>query len=383
MKRLLSLLLALAMVFALCACSAEKEGNDEEKDTTTDVNGDNADSEGEKEFVASGETVKIAGLINTDGLGLWYAEKMGYFDEVGVDVELLFFANGVLENEALAAGEASIGFNGFAGVYSLATGDYSLIGDCDDGGGMGLFVTPDCPIATVQGEFSKDFPEVYGNAETAKGLKWAAPLGTIQQIQVDTYNLNLGLSPSDYEIVGMDFASSFNAMQAGEVDGAALSMNYCAAAEEAGFIRVGWFEETTLGIGTGSNVIVPNEYLESNYDDVVLVLRAYYKALDELQNDEQLEFDEGMAYFKEMGQEYSEEEMLYEIEVRDLYNYEFLENELKLGMHTVYAAMNLVDLGLLVSGDPATVAESVRADVLEDALGFPITVEFPEGYEDY
>ena len=62
----------------------------------------------------------IAALINTDGLAVWYADKKGYFEELGLDTNITYFVNGTLENEALAAGEAQIGFNGFAGVYSLA-----------------------------------------------------------------------------------------------------------------------------------------------------------------------------------------------------------------------------------------------------------------------
>lgn len=383
MKKLLSILLALAMLFALCACSSSKNDADGKKNDEPKSDTASTDDGGEKNFTPSGEKVKVAGLINTDGLALWYADKNGYFTDLGLDVETIFFANGVLQNEALAAGEASIGFNGFAGVYSLATGDYSLIGDCDDGGGMAMFCRADLPLAGVKGEFSKDFPEVLGNAETAKGLKWGVPLGTVQQIQVDTYYANLGLTSDDYELVGMDQASAFNALQAGEIDGAAFSLNYVGDSINAGFANVAWFEDATLGIGTGSNVIVTNDYLDSNYDDVVLVLRAYYKALDEIQRDEQLEFDQGMEYFKEMGQEYSEDAMNLEIKYRDLFTYDYIENDLQFGNHVVFAAMNLVDLGLLEPGAPQIVADSVRADVLEDALGFNVNVVFPDGYENY
>lgn len=153
-------------------------------------------------------------------------------------------------------------------------------------------------------------------------------------------------------------------------------MNYCAAAEEAGMVCLGTYEGIT-GVGTGSTVIVPNDYLESNRDDIVLTLKAVYKALDEIQNDEQLEFDEGMEFFKEMGTEYSESEMQTEIDTRDLYSYEKLK-DLEYGNHVVFSAVELVKLGLLEEGSAETVAESIRKDLLEEATGVEINMVIPK-----
>lgn len=376
LKRLFSVVLAAAMMTSLLAGCGSKEEAEPEAEATEE-SGESAESADEEKGEAkpSGETIDIAALVNTDGLAVWYADKMGYFEELGLDVNISYFANGTLENEALAAGEAQIGFNGFAGVYSLATGDYTMVADCDDGKGLAVFVSPDCPIAEVEGEYPVESDEVvYGNAETAAGLSFGATLGTIQQIMVDSYYANLG--QTDYNIVSMDNASCYNALLSGEVDGAALTLNYVAAAREAGMVCLGTYEGIT-GVGTGSTVIVPNEYLESNHDDIVLVLRAVFKALDEIQNDEQLEFDEGMVYFEEMGMAYSESEMWTEIETRDLFSYEKLE-ELKYGNHVVFSAIELTKLGLLEEGSAEIVANSINEELLEEATGVEITKVIPE-----
>ncbi len=373
-KRILSLAMAALMTVSLCACGGEKAETSSEKETESAASsGETADS---GEPTPSGETVNIAALINTDGLAVWYADKMGYFDEVGLDTNITYFVNGTLQNEALSAGEADIGFNGFAGVYPLATGDYTMVADCDDGKGLAVYVNPDCPVVDVQGEYGKDAPDVYGNADTAAGLSFAVTLGTIQQIMVDSYYSNL--EQDDYNLVSMDLASCYNALISGEVDGAALSMNYCAAAEAAGMVCLGTYEDIT-GVGTGSTVIVPNTYLDSNRDDIVLTLKAVFKALDEIQNDEDLEFEQGMEFFKEQGTEYTEDEMRTEIEVRDLYSYDKLK-DLEYGNHVVFSAEELTKLGLLEEGSAKTVAESINKDLLEEATGVSITVKLPEGY---
>ena len=374
-KRILSFGMAVLMAVSLCACGGGKGETEQEAQPaeSEESAGEEADS---AEPTPSGETVNIAALINTDGLAVWYADKMGYFDEVGLDTNITYFVNGKLQNEALSAGEADIGFNGFAGVYPLATGDYTMVADCDDGRGLAVYVNPDCPVVDVQGEYSADAPDVYGNAETAAGLSFAVTLGTIQQIMVDSYYANL--EQDDYNLVSMDLASCYNALISGEVDGAALSMNYCAAAEAAGMVCLGTYEDIT-GVGTGSTVIVPNTYLESNHDDIVLTLQAVFKALDEIQNDEDLEFEQGMEFFKEQGTEYTEDEMWTEIEVRDLYSYDKLK-DLEYGNHVVFSAEELTKLGLLEEGSAETVAKSINKDLLEEATGVPITIKLPEGY---
>lgn len=374
-KRILSFGMAVLMAVSLCACGGGKGETEQEAQPaeSEESAGEEADS---AEPTPSGETVNIAALINTDGLAVWYADKMGYFDEVGLDTNITYFVNGTLQNEALSAGEADIGFNGFAGVYPLATGDYTMVADCDDGRGLAVYVDPDCPVVDVQGEYSADAPDVYGNAETAAGLSFAVTLGTIQQIMVDSYYANL--EQDDYNLVSMDLASCYNALISGEVDGAALSMNYCAAAEAAGMVCLGTYEDIT-GVGTGSTVIVPNTYLESNHDDIVLTLQAVFKALDEIQNDEDLEFEQGMEFFKEQGTEYTEDEMWTEIEVRDLYSYDKLK-DLEYGNHVVFSAEELTKLGLLEEGSAETVAKSINKDLLEEATGVPITIKLPEGY---
>ena len=374
-KRILSFGMAVLMAVSLCACGGGKGETEQEAQPaeSEESAGEEADS---AEPTPSGETVNIAALINTDGLAVWYADKMGYFDEVGLDTNITYFLNGTLQNEALSAGEADIGFNGFTGVYPLATGDYTMVADCDDGRGLAVYVNPDCPVVDVQGEYSAEAPDVYGNAETAAGLSFAVTLGTIQQIMVDSYYANL--EQDDYNLVSMDLASCYNALISGEVDGAALSMNYCAAAEAAGMVCLGTYEDIT-GVGTGSTVIVPNTYLESNHDDIVLTLQAVFKALDEIQNDEDLEFEQGMEFFKEQGTEYTEDEMWTEIEVRDLYSYDKLK-DLEYGNHVVFSAEELTKLGLLEEGSAETVAKSINKDLLEEATGVPITIKLPEGY---
>ena len=145
-KKWTGLMMAAMMAFSLGACgkdnstqeNAQKKDEKQEDARQEETKDGKEEESGSGEASPSGETVDIAALINTDGLAVWYADKKGYFKELGLDTNITYFVNGTLENEALAAGEAQIGFNGFAGVYSLATGDYTMVADCDDGKGLAV-----------------------------------------------------------------------------------------------------------------------------------------------------------------------------------------------------------------------------------------------------
>ena len=50
----------------------------------------------------------IAALINTDGLAVWYADKMGYFEELGLKTNITYFVNGTLENEGCPLGKRKL-----------------------------------------------------------------------------------------------------------------------------------------------------------------------------------------------------------------------------------------------------------------------------------
>ena len=97
-KRILSFGMAVLMAVSLCACGGGKGETEQEAQPaeSEESAGEEADS---AEPTPSGETVNIAALINTDGLAVWYADKMGYFDEVGLDTNITYFVNGTLQNE--------------------------------------------------------------------------------------------------------------------------------------------------------------------------------------------------------------------------------------------------------------------------------------------
>ena len=107
-KRAIAMLLAATVMTGLTACGG----------------GSASGGSGDGTFTASGKTLNVGVQSNIISIPTVYAEEKGYFDDLGLDVNLIMFPNGSPENEGLAAEQLDVASNGLASVYSTvcATG---------------------------------------------------------------------------------------------------------------------------------------------------------------------------------------------------------------------------------------------------------------------
>ena len=85
-------------------------------------------------------------------------------------------------NEALGADLWDVSTIGVAAVTSVAAFGGVRVGELlEASDGIGLYVRPDSPIAQVKGA-NPDYPDLLGNAETVKGVKFILDIGTIKQL---------------------------------------------------------------------------------------------------------------------------------------------------------------------------------------------------------
>ena len=149
MKKVLALVLAAVMVLSMAAC---QQASSPAAETKTQETAAPAAAETTAEAAAatmptaSGKKVVIGTLANWVGLPAWYAYAEGYYEEVGLDVEIVNFGSqGTLVNEAMAADECDIAVSGMASVYALSTGMYTYIGD----GCLTISANPSMPVPTA------------------------------------------------------------------------------------------------------------------------------------------------------------------------------------------------------------------------------------------
>lgn len=368
-KKKLAVLLTVSIALLSMAGCGQKE------DSRTDSVPQSGSEDGV--FTASGDTIRFAMHPGNGAVAAYRAEKQGYFEDLGLDVEIVMFQDGVTINEGFAAGEVDIGINGFASAYSFATGEYAYLGDVNAQTEYGVYANPDHPAARVQGEV-EELPDVYGDAETVKGMKIAAPQGTIAQIVTDAYVVKVGLQPSDYELTGMDCGSALTALMADEVDAAGLFPPYSTQALDAGYVRLASYEEV-CGCVPADVFMATNDFVESHYDDTVLICQAIYKAAAELEADDEIYYEDAMAFFSENGKEYSDSDMRALIDTSYFYDEaQLTAPDYEFGYHETYATRNLIDLGLLTEDAMEFVEESLNTQVIKDALGIDLNVGFYE-----
>ena len=366
LKRLTCCLAACALMgTALTGCG----GNGNDNSSSADASGD---GQSVSEETPKYDTLNVGVIVTTVGIPAQYAKDMGYFEEEGLDVNIIVFPTGNPLNEAIAAKQIDIGCSGFASIYSLANGDSKWIADINTTGGMGIFARADSPIAQQKGNVAAH-PDMLGSADTIKGAKILGPLGTSAQFATEGYISQFGLSGDDVEQVHMEFAPAYQAFLAGEGDLISSTIPFTYDAPDQGLVKVASFEDAT-NVGLVDGCFARTEVLKNRREEVVKFLKVLVRAMDELASDDQLRFDYCMDKFHENGQEFTDENMNHEIEDRLFITSEWLQKS-----DYIYAecmepvSQFLLNIGKLTDQNQPNVSKALDPSLLEEATGLTIT----------
>jgi ABC-type nitrate/sulfonate/bicarbonate transport system substrate-binding protein len=321
------------------------------------------------ELKASGEPLVVGIMPSAVGAPVQYAMENGYYDELGLKVEIMIFPSGAPINEAVSAGQLDVAASGAATIFSLASGDCILLADVESSGGMGIWVRPDNPIMKVKGQIP-EFPEMHGSAETIKGQKFLANLGTASQFNVLRYVESFGLTEADIEIIHMDFGPGAQAFIAGEGDAIGTFAPYSFQVEEKGAVLCATFEDATR-VALYDMIFTRNDVAEERRDDVVLFLRATERAIEAL-SDDNVRKDFSMRWFAENGRTYSDETMAQEMKDRRYVNKAQMEGDYVFGEAMEGYAQFNVSIGKIMEENLEYVSESLQPSFLEEAVGIAI-----------
>lgn len=303
MKKLLALLLVLSMSVSLAACG----GNKTEEPAAS---GGNASEDASGEADADGGAQATAGDDLTWGLtpfeepqtlrlGFFtgsplsypflFADNLGVFDALNIEVEYTCFTGGPAMMEANAEWDmASCGLGGLAnGMYGY---DFSLVDITDYEENLAIFTREDSPIAAD--------PE---NPEVWKGATCVYPAGTTAQAVLAKYLNNIGLTLADVESVNMDNANALTGFNGGTGDVLGCWNAIALSAEDAGYVRVS--DSGQLNIGMPCGTFATKEMMEEHFDLVVTACIVFHKAAEWC-----YESDENMAQAAQWYLDHCDEE---------------------------------------------------------------------------
>lgn len=302
LSRLSAIIIAAGMILTACG--------------TTQGESDSGNGEGSNSS-SSGEIIRVATMPNHIGLPIQYAVEQGYYEDAGLNIEMILFSTGSPINEALSAEQVDLAGSGMASVFALAAGDCYWLGDMvETVDGLGVYVRPDSPVLDHKGEV-EGYPDVYGSAETIKGMTILGSLGTSDQFEAVSWAQVFGLTGNDFQMLNMDRGPAVQAFKTGEGDAIACGgppYNY--ELEEAGYIEVADITDVS-GISVSDGLIGRKAFVDEREDDVKKFIEVTYKAIDEFYSNDDIVLEEGMKFYNDNGKDYSEEMMEGEIKDKD------------------------------------------------------------------
>ncbi len=316
----------------------------------------------------------IGSMPNNLGAPTAYALEKGMFEEVGLEVELILFPTGAPINEALSAKKLDGSLTGLAGVYSLAAGECSYLGDYDLSlAGMDVYVRDDNPVLQHKG-LIEGKPGVYGSAETIKGMTFLGPLGTSAQFNVVSWIQLFGLSTDDVNMLHMEFGPALNAFISGEGDALPTSPPFSYQAEEAGFLPVADMVEVT-GMDMSNGFVFRTEVVEKRREDVQKFLNVIYEVIDIFVENDDIRAEFAYRFYNDNGRPHTMEMVWKEINERDFIGTAYAKRpEYRFGSTMIGMGSFYVSDGKIEKEDYPNIMNSMDTSFLENIIGKSVEI---------
>lgn len=268
-------------------------------------------------------TLNVSGLsAGMQTFPAYLADKNGWFEEEGLDIELIYFDNGPVQMESMASGIWDVGCTGIGGVLSgvVAYGGEVIAASNSDDGTQMIFVRADSAIANAgQGNNTLD-PSIYGDAASWDGAQVLCSAGTVLQYLLIKVIGGFGLTIDDIEFVAMDTPTTNVSFEQGQGDAAVLTGVTSLDAMSAGLVMVSSGVEASAGLQ--SNVVAAPDAVETKGEEIQAFLKGYFRALDWIEANKEDAVDEFVTFCETSGSSTTEDVARQFIEYTDYYSIE-------------------------------------------------------------
>jgi len=177
-----------------------------------------------------------------------FAEKLGYFDELNIEIVLVPFTNGPAMIEANA--DWDIATCGEGGMCNAMVGYGMRVIDINDyEENLALFVRPGSPLAQDP-----------NNPDNWKGTEWVYPAGTTAQAVLVSALKKVGLTLDDITSINMDVSNALIAFNGGTGDGLGVWNVFAFDAEDRGYMRIA--DSGSLGFKAPCGALAKAETIE-------------------------------------------------------------------------------------------------------------------------
>lgn len=260
-KRLFSLLAVSAIAASLfVGCGSNKaDGGKEEQP-----------SKEQQETTQEKVKMKVAYHPNVGGASAMVTGiEKGYFEEQGIELELVKFTAGPPEVAAMVAGDIDVGYIGHGAHLLACQGQVKLFAlDCTSQADE-LLVNKDSGITKIA---------------DLKGKTIATQLGTSGEVILNLALESIGLTRDDVNVVNMEVAGAVTAFISGKVDAVSIwSPNTNTVRESLGedkVVKLASNEDFVDKFVFPSSWVVTEKYAKENKDTLVRFTKALLKSMD-------------------------------------------------------------------------------------------------------
>lgn len=252
-------------------------------------------------------SIALASQPNEGGFTLWLAGELGYFEENGLETEIIYGANGAA---LLGSGAAGDWQAGWIGSPPAITG-YEKFGLTTVGPLM--HENRNLKLVMSSEVLESSTPaEILANEKigTTSNSTWSQVLYACAQ--------HFGVDPAGMDIVPLDPPAVRQALIAGQVAAGTTdsSGDYTLLNESDGAYEVVCDGETA-GIGINSLYIVTPAFLESNPDAAAGFVEAVYRANEFIRENREKALDMMLDYYQDAGIDGSREAAEFSMSFRD------------------------------------------------------------------
>ncbi len=362
MKRKVGVLMSIVLLassLAACGGGTSSGGNS----ASTVQSGGTESSGTAAESGLSGKTLRVGTMPVTLGVPVQYAYDKGYFEDAGLDVEIVLFATGAPVNEAMGAGEIDVAVSGMASVYALATGLYTYIGDGSITlDGEAIYARSDSDIIQKEGAI----PGTKGSAETVKGKSILGPLATTAHFMAIKYAESFGLNADEFTMMSMDYAQAYQAFIMGDGDLLATKPPYTSQLEAEGYVRVCGISEA-MGSPMVNAIYSQNDIFEERPEDLEVFLECYYRACEELNEDKDTRKQVSMKWYEENGITFSEADMEDEMKTKIYHSLKTLSTEeYPFGFTMLSIGEFFTEQGMIETSNLPNIEASMNSSIVEE-----------------
>lgn len=198
-KKIIALLMVLTLSVTMFSACGKESGKKDEGEKTP---------------------VRLALMTTGFTVPIYYADVQGYFEKLGLDVSVEYFANGPAINEAIASGDIDIaGIGEMPSVTGAITNGSKIVSwMTDDEASIQCYARNDSDIVKEGKGHIKDYPEIYGTAKTWKNKEVICAKGTSSHYGLLATLSALGLTEDDIKLTNMEGTAGAAAFASGTGD---------------------------------------------------------------------------------------------------------------------------------------------------------------------